>query len=145
MLLRVVVLIVTGAWGYSEQCAQGPEYWCRDASTAEDCGAVRHCQQTVWLEKSAPAKLTTTGDEAEMLCDVLVQASSELLKNGLTDVILIKQALRRNCTQVNGHKNLFRRVRRAFVWFDNYLSLVSVSQPLTFILSIFFVISRAAP
>lgn len=114
-LLIVVLLIATGAWGYSEQCAQGPEYWCRDASTAEDCGAIRHCQQTVWLEKSTPVKSTTTGEEAEMLCDVLVQASSELLTNGLKDVNSIKQALRRNCTQVNGHKNLFRRVRRKFV------------------------------
>jgi hypothetical protein len=126
-MLRIVLLIAAGAWGYSEHCAQGPEYWCRDSSTAEDCGAVRHCQQTVWLEKSTPVKSTTTGEEAEMLCNVLVQASSELLKNGLTDVTSMKQALRRNCTQLNGHKNLFRRVRRIFVVFDDYPSLVSVS------------------
>nr|XP_028596932.1 pulmonary surfactant-associated protein B [Podarcis muralis] len=30
-------------------CAQGPTYWCSSLSTAEECKAVQHCQDHVWL------------------------------------------------------------------------------------------------
>ena len=111
MILKAVLLIATSAWGYADECAKGPEYWCRDASTAEDCGAVRHCQRMAWFGKNNLVKPTAIDGEAQMLCKALVQASTELLTNGVMEMNTIKQALRRNCTQIPGHKNIFRRVR----------------------------------
>jgi saposin len=33
---------------YAEECAVGPEYWCKSFENAKDCGALRHCTDTVW-------------------------------------------------------------------------------------------------
>ncbi len=33
---------------YKQECAVGPEYWCKSFDTAQDCGALRHCTDTVW-------------------------------------------------------------------------------------------------
>lgn len=43
-----LVLLVGSASAYSEQCAIGPEYWCKSFENAQDCGAVYHCTSTVW-------------------------------------------------------------------------------------------------
>ncbi|XP_068927197.1 prosaposin isoform X2 [Petaurus breviceps papuanus] len=77
-----------------EECAKGPEVWCRDLKTASECGAVQHCRQAVWSKptvKSIPCEackkvviivedfLKENGTEAEIEgylekeCDMLPQ------------------------------------------------------------------------
>ncbi|KAG9485212.1 prosaposin [Eleutherodactylus coqui] len=44
----------------TEQCAGGPGVWCVNLRTAAQCGAVTHCQQTVWnkpVVKNVPCDL----------------------------------------------------------------------------------------
>ncbi|XP_069618271.1 pulmonary surfactant-associated protein B isoform X1 [Ranitomeya imitator] len=48
--LLCLIAAVSGKVLVKEECAQGPEYWCRDLDTAVHCGAVEHCQQNVWKE-----------------------------------------------------------------------------------------------
>jgi saposin len=104
------LLITTGTWAYSSDCAKGPEYWCRDVSTAEDCGAVRHCQQTIWRENEINKKPMTNSETAQMLCNVLVQASKELLADGSMNFNSIKQSLRQDCIQLPHQNQLIQKV-----------------------------------
>ncbi|XP_074088881.1 prosaposin [Macrotis lagotis] len=42
-----------------EECAKGPQVWCRDLKTASECGAIKHCRQAVWSKptvKSIPCE-----------------------------------------------------------------------------------------
>ncbi|KAM8923809.1 prosaposin [Pelodytes ibericus] len=44
----------------TEQCASGPVVWCENVQTASQCGAVKHCQETIWnkpVVKSVPCDL----------------------------------------------------------------------------------------
>lgn len=94
---------------YSRDCARGAEYWCRDAATAKDCGATQHCQDTVWREQQQ--KPSTKIDEtAQMLCNVLVQASKELLAQTPMAVNSLKDSLRRDCAKLPKQMNLIKRV-----------------------------------
>lgn len=112
VLLSLVCLSITaGTWAYSPKCAQGPKYWCRDAATARECGAVQRCEQTVWRAKESAKKPSTTGETAHMLCNVLVEASSELLAAGSIHVDSIKEYIRQDCTKLPNQANLVQQVR----------------------------------
>lgn len=43
-----LALSIVSSFGYKPECAVGPEYWCKSFQTAQDCGALRHCTDTVW-------------------------------------------------------------------------------------------------
>lgn len=43
----LVAVAATPLFG-TEQCANGPGVWCVNIRTASQCGAVKHCQQTIW-------------------------------------------------------------------------------------------------
>ena len=43
-----VALSIHSTSAYSKGCAVGPEYWCQSFQNAQDCGALRHCTDTVW-------------------------------------------------------------------------------------------------
>ncbi|XP_074856360.1 prosaposin isoform X2 [Carettochelys insculpta] len=61
-----------------EQCVKGPEIWCQNLRTASQCGAVKHCQQTVWNKptvKSIPCDL----------CKEVVTVVGNLLKDNSTE------------------------------------------------------------
>ncbi|XP_038639210.1 prosaposin [Scyliorhinus canicula] len=61
-----------------ERCAEGPSFWCHDVKTASECGAVRHCQQTVWRQptvKNGPCDL----------CKEVVTVMGNLLKDNATE------------------------------------------------------------
>ncbi|KAM9803877.1 prosaposin [Neosynchiropus ocellatus] len=60
-----------------EQCAHGPQYWCQNVKTADQCKAVTHCQQNVWNQpqmKSVPCDL----------CKEVVLVVVQTLKNNAT-------------------------------------------------------------
>ncbi|UJR26421.1 hypothetical protein I4U23_007753 [Adineta vaga] len=118
-LLCVFLSITTGSWAYSLDCVKGPEYWCRDASTAKDCDAVEHCQQTVWQGKDNSKKTSTTSETAHMLCNVLVHASSELLSGNSINIDSIKEYLRQDCTKLPDQNNLIQQCQMAV---DIYLA-----------------------
>jgi saposin len=110
--IYAVLFITTGTWAYSRDCAKGPEYWCRDAATAKACGAVRHCEQTVWRAKENKIPSMTISETNEMLCNVLVQASMKLFADGSVDVNSIKQYLRHDCTKLPNQNNLIQQVKK---------------------------------
>ncbi|XP_060710153.1 prosaposin [Hemiscyllium ocellatum] len=72
-----------------ERCAEGPTFWCQNVKTASDCGAVKHCQQTVWRQptaKSVPCDL----------CTEVVSVMGNLLKDNATEEEL-KSYLEKAC------------------------------------------------
>ncbi|KAM7145772.1 LOW QUALITY PROTEIN: prosaposin-like [Macrochelys suwanniensis] len=57
---------------------KGPEIWCQNLRTASQCGAVKHCQQTVWNKpsvKSIPCDL----------CKDVITVAGNLLKDNSTE------------------------------------------------------------
>ncbi|XP_010221929.1 PREDICTED: proactivator polypeptide [Tinamus guttatus] len=66
---------------WQKDCVKGPEVWCQSLRTASQCGAVKHCQQTVW---SKPTVNSIPCD----LCKELVTVAGKVLKdNGTEDEI----------------------------------------------------------
>ncbi|XP_059374089.1 prosaposin-like [Carassius carassius] len=66
----------------TEQCVRGPPYWCQNAKTASLCGAVQHCQQSVWSKpqmKSVPCDL----------CKEVLMVVEQLLKDNATESELL--------------------------------------------------------
>nr|XP_055027064.1 prosaposin [Misgurnus anguillicaudatus] len=76
-LLFISTAVATPLLG-TEQCANGPPYWCQNAKTASLCGAVPHCQQNVWNKpqmKSVPCDL----------CKEVLVVVEQLLKDNSTE------------------------------------------------------------
>ncbi|XP_025902098.1 prosaposin isoform X2 [Nothoprocta perdicaria] len=83
-LLALPALLAAAAaspLAWQKDCAQGPEVWCRSLRAAARCGALKHCQQTVW---SKPSVNSIPCD----LCKELVTVAGKVLKdNGTEDEI----------------------------------------------------------
>uniref|UniRef100_A0A2K5D164 Prosaposin n=1 Tax=Aotus nancymaae TaxID=37293 RepID=A0A2K5D164_AOTNA len=61
-----------------KECSRGSAVWCQNVKTASDCGAVKHCLQTVWNKptvKSLPCDI----------CKDVVTAAGDMLKDNATE------------------------------------------------------------
>uniref|UniRef100_A0A1A7YDR3 Prosaposin n=1 Tax=Iconisemion striatum TaxID=60296 RepID=A0A1A7YDR3_9TELE len=76
-LLFVTSAVATPLLG-TEQCARGALYWCQNVKTASLCGAVAHCQQSVW---NKPQLKTVPCD----LCKEVLMVVEQLLKDNATE------------------------------------------------------------
>ncbi|XP_068207263.1 prosaposin [Palaemon carinicauda] len=62
----------------SKTCTYGPSYWCNSLLNAKECGAVKHCIQTVWEKQVLPED----NDDICTICKNMVQeARDQLLSN----------------------------------------------------------------
>lgn len=60
-------------------CTRGSAVWCQNVKTAADCGALKHCLQTVWSKptvKSLPCDI----------CKDVITAAGKMLKDNATEV-----------------------------------------------------------
>ncbi|XP_069836727.1 prosaposin [Dendropsophus ebraccatus] len=73
----------------TEQCANGPGVWCVNVRTASQCGAVKHCQQTVW---NKPVVKTVPCD----LCKEVMTIVENFLKDNVTQNEIL-QYLNKGC------------------------------------------------
>uniref|UniRef100_A0A8C9W194 Prosaposin n=1 Tax=Scleropages formosus TaxID=113540 RepID=A0A8C9W194_SCLFO len=71
-----IVTVATPLLG-TEQCAQGPPYWCQNVKTASVCNAVTHCLQNVW---NKPQGNSVACD----LCKEVLTVVGQLLKDNAT-------------------------------------------------------------
>nr|XP_048714069.1 prosaposin-like isoform X4 [Caretta caretta] len=62
---------------WQKECTEGPENWCQDLQTALRCGAVEHCQQTVW--NKLPAKSIPCS-----MCKMVVSMVGKILQDNRT-------------------------------------------------------------
>lgn len=51
MLKFLALLAIVTIVQCDSSCSKGPSYWCQTVDTANECGAFRHCMQTVWTKK----------------------------------------------------------------------------------------------
>uniref|UniRef100_A0A8C4Y5L7 Prosaposin n=1 Tax=Gopherus evgoodei TaxID=1825980 RepID=A0A8C4Y5L7_9SAUR len=49
---------VASPLSWQKECTEDPENWCQDVQTALRCGAVEHCQQTVWNKLPVVSPIT---------------------------------------------------------------------------------------
>ena len=55
VLLSAVASPVLGL----KECTRGSAVWCQNVKTAADCGAVKHCLQTVWNKPTVVSALSS--------------------------------------------------------------------------------------
>lgn len=48
LLTLVFILALASPVLGMKECTRGSAVWCQNVKTASDCGAVKHCLQTVW-------------------------------------------------------------------------------------------------
>jgi len=61
-----------------KECTRGSAVWCQNVKTAADCGALKHCLQTVWNKptvKSLPCDI----------CKDVITAAGDMLKDNATE------------------------------------------------------------
>ncbi|UJR22649.1 hypothetical protein I4U23_025689 [Adineta vaga] len=75
-LLTLSTSLVTS---YSTDCAIGPSYWCQSLQNAEDCGAIRHCTDTIWSSDSEHA--STDSSISCKWCQRILENTYTGLKN----------------------------------------------------------------
>lgn len=62
----------------AKECTWGPSYWCQNITTANSCGAVKHCIQTVWEHQRLPPD---NDDVCKICLDMVKQARDQLESN----------------------------------------------------------------
>lgn len=112
-LLTCALLCISSGYGYSENCGKGPEYWCQDLQTAVGCGALRHCQQTVWFGKTENSQSLSPNKATKLFCNNLAGLSAKLLNQGMKSVDLIKSTLKSECTKLTDLKFMIPNCQRA--------------------------------
>ncbi|XP_045437707.1 prosaposin isoform X4 [Pipistrellus kuhlii] len=65
------------------ECTRGSAVWCQNIKTAADCGAVKHCLQTVW------SKPTVKSLPCDVCKDVITAADNMLKENATEQEILV--------------------------------------------------------
>ncbi|XP_066098723.1 prosaposin [Saccopteryx bilineata] len=65
------------------ECSRGSATWCQSVKTAADCGAVKHCLQTVW------SKPTVKSLPCDVCKDVITAAGNMLKDNATEQEILV--------------------------------------------------------
>ncbi|CAF3582670.1 unnamed protein product [Rotaria socialis] len=78
-----LVLFITVSYGYKQECAIGPQYWCQSFETAQDCGSLRHCTDTVWRydAKSTKVDSSTTCEWCQKILENTHQGIQHLANN----------------------------------------------------------------
>jgi hypothetical protein len=78
------------AAAYPKECAVGPDYWCKSLKNAQDCGAIRHCTDTVWSydDKYALVDLSKTCQWCEK---ILGNTHKGLGDNEVRNFLLLKK------------------------------------------------------
>jgi hypothetical protein len=79
--------------GYKQECAVGPEYWCKSFETAQDCGALRHCTDTVWRydQKSTGVDSSTNCEWCQKILENTHQGIQHLANNEVCYLIFAEQ------------------------------------------------------
>ncbi|XP_053383474.1 uncharacterized protein LOC123564714 [Mercenaria mercenaria] len=82
LLVALVLLpIVLGsAIPGQDKCVWGPPYWCSSVKHARECGATKHCLQTVWKNQIIKPESTATCS----YCELIVDAFRDALENKAT-------------------------------------------------------------
>ncbi|CAF4350868.1 unnamed protein product, partial [Adineta steineri] len=68
---------------YKQDCAVGPAYWCKSFQNAEDCGAIRHCTDTVWRYdgKHTTVDLSTKCEWCQKIIENTHKAINNIVNN----------------------------------------------------------------
>uniref|UniRef100_A0A8C8RD38 Prosaposin n=1 Tax=Pelusios castaneus TaxID=367368 RepID=A0A8C8RD38_9SAUR len=82
-------LSVASPLSWQKECTESPENWCQNLETALQCGAVEHCQQTVW--NMLPMKTIPCH-----MCKIIVSLIGKVLQNNQTDE-KIRAFLEKSC------------------------------------------------
>lgn len=62
LLMPVFLLALASPVLGLKECTRGSAVWCQNVKTAADCGAVKHCLQTVWSKPTVVSAVGTVPD-----------------------------------------------------------------------------------
>ncbi|CAF3793085.1 unnamed protein product [Rotaria sp. Silwood1] len=79
----IIACFITASLAYKEECAVGPAYWCKSFENAQDCGALRHCTDTVWRydEKYTKVDSSTTCEWCQKILENTHKGIQHLANN----------------------------------------------------------------
>ena len=74
---------------YKQECIIGPEYWCKSFQNAQDCGAFRHCVDTIWHndEKQARINSSTKCQWCEKVLEYTHKAIQNVANNEVSNFV----------------------------------------------------------
>jgi hypothetical protein len=91
----LIALSIAFSSGSKKECAVGPEYWCKSFETAQDCGALRHCTDTVWRYDQK-----TTGVDSSTNCEwcqKILENTHQSIQHLANNEDLIRESLVKGC------------------------------------------------
>ncbi|CAF3821446.1 unnamed protein product, partial [Rotaria sordida] len=95
LVTYLIAYFITLSFAYKQECAVGPEYWCKSFETAQDCGALHHCTDTVWRydEKHTKIDSSTTCE----WCQKILENTHKGIQHLANNEDLIKSSLLNGC------------------------------------------------
>ena len=136
----------------ANRCTWGPSWWCRNETTANDCGAIEHCIQKVW-KSVTPQKVPKPNDAMSTFLQnplgLLPVGVHPKQKHGLRQdacdtcedrVLEIKVLIKNNATSQAFEKLIVQECTKWFSNEDSCSALVSQSSD-----AIFSIVRRLSP
>ncbi|CAF3652448.1 unnamed protein product [Adineta steineri] len=88
-------LTISSTTAYSRECAIGPTHWCKSFENAEDCGAIRHCTDTVWVNDNKYASIESS--TTCKWCQKILENTYNGIQNLVNDENVIVTKLAEGC------------------------------------------------
>ncbi|CAF4491466.1 unnamed protein product, partial [Rotaria socialis] len=80
---------------YRPDCAIGPAYWCKSFQNAQDCGALRHCTDTIW--RYDEQRISIDSSTKCEWCEKILENTHKAIENVAYNEDLIKFTLLNGC------------------------------------------------
>ncbi|CAF1468938.1 unnamed protein product, partial [Rotaria sordida] len=91
----LITLTICIIYAYKQECAIGPEYWCKSFQNAQDCGALHHCTDTIWRYDEKRTKIDSS-TKCEW-CTQIFENTHKAIQNVANNEDLIKSTLINGC------------------------------------------------
>lgn len=80
---------------YQQECAIGPQYWCQSFQNAQDCGALAHCTDTIWIHDARYQNIDST-TKCDW-CEKMMENTQRAIENIRDNPDLVQSTLINGC------------------------------------------------
>lgn len=80
---------------YQQECAVGPQYWCKSFQNAQDCGALTHCTDTIWIHDTKYQNINST-TKCDW-CEKIMENTQRAIENIRDNPDLVQSTLINGC------------------------------------------------
>jgi len=91
----LIALSVYLTCAYQKECAVGPQYWCKSFQNAQDCGALTHCTDTIWIHDAKYQNIDST-TKCDW-CEKMMENTQRAVENIRDNPDLVQSTLINGC------------------------------------------------